>query len=268
MGHLTLKFMGLQKLYSLDEELVQTIIKKVSELTQGGELEKGIKTEYFKILDLYRSKYFIPTESGMPVYLAIKTPAVTYLKGEVKLAPGKTSEPTAEFESVSVTNYKKLIHTGVKSELTEKFHGVGIETSVHVAVPVRGEVSYRKGQVQITMKQTEEPEFKREHSVFEFEVLPFTTSQRLSELEVLSKGRYVKTIRSRIPEIKKEVNVGNHLALDMKLKIETEELPLDTYKLWEELRTTAPIIAGGLLTLPITTIRKTRLQVVFTPTTS
>merc|ERR1712212_1052365 len=114
-AHLTLKFMGLQKLYSLDEELVQTIIKKVSELTQSGELEKGIKTEYFKILDLYRSRYIFPTESGMPVYLAIKPPAVTYLKGEVKL------------------------------ELTEKFHGVGIETSVHVAVPVRGEVSYRKG---------------------------------------------------------------------------------------------------------------------------
>merc|ERR1711915_958168 len=102
----------------------------------------------------------------------------------------------------------------------------------------------------------------------EFEVLPFTTSQRLSELEVLSKGRYVKTIRSRIPEIKKEVNVGKPFGLDMKLKIETEELPLDTYKLWEELRTTAPIIAGGLLTLPITTIRRTKLQVVFTPTTS
>merc|ERR1711915_187462 len=96
----------------------------------------------------------------------------------------------------------------------------------------------------------------------------FTTSQRLSELEVLSKGRYVKTIRSRIPEIKKEVNVGKPFGLDMKLKIATEELPLDTYKLWEELRTTAPIIAGGLLTLPITTIRKTKLQVVFTPTTS
>merc|ERR1711915_362057 len=96
----------------------------------------------------------------------------------------------------------------------------------------------------------------------------FTTSQRLSELEVLSKGRYVKTIRSRIPEIKKEVNVGKPFGLDMKLKIATEELPLDTYKLWEELRTTAPIIAGGLLTLPITTIRRTKLQVVFTPTTS
>merc|ERR1712198_47432 len=267
-AHLTLKFMGLQKLYSLDEELVQTIIKKVSELTQSGELEKGIKTKYFKILDLYRSRYIFPTESGMPVYLAIKTPAVTYLKGEVKLVPGKTTEPTAEFESVSVTNYKKLIHTGVKSELTEKFHGVGIETSVHVAVPVRGEVSYRKGQVLLTMKQTKEPEFQREHPIIEFEVLPFTTSQPLSELEVLSKGRNVKIIRSRNPEIKKEIDVGKPVGLDMLVKIETEELPLDTYSFFEKLRINTPIIAGGLLTLPITPIRKTIFKVLFNPTTS
>merc|ERR1712142_492747 len=260
--------MGLQKLYSLDEELVQTIIKKVSELTQSGELEKGIKTEYFKILDLYRSRYIFPTESGMPVYLAIKTPAVTYLKGEVKLVPGKTSEPTAEFESVSVTNYKKLIHTGVKSELTEKFHGVGIETSVHVAVPVRGEVSYRKGQVLLTMKQTKEPEFQREHPIIELEVLPFTTSQPLSELEVLSKGRNVKIIRSRNPEIKKEIDVGKPVGLDMLVKIETEELPLDTYSFFEELKISTPIITGGLLTLPITPIRKTKLKVLLNPTIS
>merc|ERR1711872_262485 len=267
-AHLSLKYMGLQKLYSLDEELVQTIIKKVSELTQSGELEKGIKTEYFKILDLYRSRYIFPTESGMPVYLAIKTPAVTYLKGEVKLVPGKTTEPTAEFESVGVTNYKKLIHTGVKSELTEKFHGVGIETSVHVAVPVRGEVSYRKGQVLLTMKQTKEPEFQREHPIIEFEVLPFTTSQPLSELEVLSKGRNVKIIRSRNPEIKKEIDVGKPVGLDMLVKIETEELPLDTYSFFEKLRINTPFIAGGLLTLPITPIRKTIFKVLFNPTTS
>merc|ERR1719193_1358702 len=127
-----------------------------------------------------------------------------------------------------------------------------METSLHVAVPVRGEVSYRKGQVLLTMKQTKEPEFQREHPIIEFEVLPFTTSQPLSELEVLSKGRNVKIIRSRNPEI----------------KIETEELPLDIYRLYEELRISTPIITGGLLTLPITPIRKTKLKVLFNPTTS
>merc|ERR1712212_812923 len=267
-AHLTLKFMGLQKLYSLDEEFVQIIIRKVSELSEMGELEKGVKTEYFKIIDLFRTKYIIPTESGMPVYLAIKTPAVTYLKGELKLVPRKTIEPTIEFESVSVTNYKKLIHAGVKSELTKTFYGVGIETSAHVAIPVRGEVSYRKGQVLLTMKQTKEPELQKEHPIFEFEVLPFTTYQSFSEYEFLSKGVNVKTIRSKNPEIKKEITVGKPVGLDLLVKIETEELPLDTYKLYEDLKTNTPIIAGGFLTLPITPIRKTKLKVLFNPTTS
>merc|ERR1712142_554635 len=267
-AHLTLKFMGLQKLYSLDEEFVQIIIRKVSELSKMGELEKGVKTEYFKILDLFRTKYILPTESGMPVYLAIKTPAVTYLKGELKLVPRKTIEPTVEFESVSVTNYKKLIHAGVKSELTKTFYGVGIETSAHVAIPVRGEVSYRKGQVLLTMKQTKEPELQKEHPIFEFEVLPFTTYQSFSEYEFLSKGENVKTIRSKNPEIKKEITVGKPIGLDLLVKIETEELPLDTYELYEDLKTNTPIIAGGLLTLPITPIRKTKLKVLFNPTTS
>merc|ERR1712234_47659 len=228
----------------------------------------GVKTEYFKIPDLFRTKYILPTESGMPVYLAIKTPAVTYLKGELKLVPRKTIEPTVEFESVSVTNYKKLIHVGVKSELTKTFYGVGIETSAHVAIPVRGEVSYGKGQVLLTMKQTKEPELQKEHPIFEFEVLPFTTYQSFSEYEFLSKGVNVKTIRSKNPEIKKEITVGKPVGLDLLVKIETEELPLDTYKLYEDLKTNTPIIAGGLLTLPITPIRKTKLKVLFNPTTS
>merc|ERR1711872_506455 len=111
-------------------------------------------------------------------------------------------------------------------------------------------------------------EFQREHPIIEFEVLPFTTSQPLSELEVLSKGRNVKIIRSRNPEIKKEIDVGKPVGLDMLVKIETEELPLDTYSFFEKLRINTPIIAGGLLTLPITPIRKTIFKVLFNPTTS
>merc|ERR1711872_1030646 len=122
--------------------------------------------------------------------------------------------------------------------------------------------------VLLTMKQTKEPEFQREHPIIEFEVLPFTTSQPLSELEVLSKGRNVKIIRSRNPEIKKEIDVGKPVGLDMLVKIETEELPLDIYRLYEELKISTPIITGGLLTLPITPIRKTKLKVLFNPTTS
>merc|ERR1712234_67939 len=68
--------------------------------------------------------------------------------------------------------------------------------------------------------------------------------------------------------IKKEIDVGKPVGLDMLVEIETEELPLDIYRLYEELKISTPIITGGLLTLPITPIRKTKLKVLFNPTTS
>merc|ERR550519_1224162 len=246
-------------------QLKSSIGDKTSEIINNGELEKGLRTEFFKILDLHRSNYIMPTESGMPVYLTLKTPTVTQMKGEIKLSGKHTEQPGAEFSTVVVSNIKKLLHSGVKSELTKRFYGVGVETSMHVAVPVKGEVSYRKGQVQVTLKQTKEPGFQREHSVLEFDVHPFTTSQSLSDFEVMSKGRYVKTIKTRESELKKEVNVGKPIGFDLKLKLETEEIPLNTYSIFEKLRIEG--VSGSIISL-ISTIKRTKLQLLFSPSTS
>jgi len=267
-AHLRVKFLGLQKLYSIDDELVETIINKVvTEINEGNELKKGVEAEYFKILDLFGSEYIFPSESGMPVYLTIKNPLVTYNKGEIKLDISK-SQPSGEFRMTGVTNYKRQIHAGVMSSITEKFHSVGVETSVHLALPLRGEVSYRQGQVHVTLKQTEEPEYQTEHPILEFDVHPFTTAHPFSEFVGLSKGRYVKTIKSGNPELKKEVNIGKPLGLDIKLLVETEELPLDAYKLWEEFRTNVPVLIASPMPLPITSNKRTKIVVLQNPRTS
>merc|ERR1712002_512524 len=267
-AHLTIRMLGLEKLYSINEEIVQKLVNEVSEITETRRLEEGLKSEYFKILDLYTYNYIVPTESGMPAYFTIRTPAVTQLKGEVKLISKNTFEPKVEFESTSVTNLKKLITAGVYSEITKKTYSLGVETSLHIAMPVRGEASYRKGQVYVTLKQTKEPEYQREQPLVELDIHPFTTVQSLSNFEVLIKGRNVKTIRSRTPELKKEVTVGKPLGLDIKLKMETEELPIDTYNMWELLKINIPLMYGGLLPLPLTTIKRTNLQLLHNPTTS
>merc|ERR1711887_269719 len=124
------------------------------------------------------------------------------------------------------------------------------------------------GQVYVTLKQTKEPEYQREQPLVELDIHPFTTVQSLSNFEVLIKGRNVKTIQSRTPELKKEVIVGKPLGLDIKLKMETEELPIDTYNMWELLKINTPLIYGGLLPLPLTTIKRTNLQLLHNPTTS
>merc|ERR1712142_14662 len=267
-AHLRVKFLGLQKLYSLDEDLVHAIISKVTkEINEIDELKKVVEAEYFKILDLYESEYIFPSESGMPVYLSIRNPLVTYNKGEIMLDLSK-SQPSGEVKMTGVTSYKRQVHSGVMSSLTEKLHSVGVETSVHMALPIRGEVSYRKGQVHVTLKQTEEPEFLTEYPIFEFNVHPFTTSHPLSEFIGLSKGSYVKTIKTGSPNLKKEVNIGKPIGLDIKLLVESEELPLDAFKLWEEIKTNVPVFMASPVPLPITSNRRTKIVILQNPRTS
>merc|ERR1719315_226898 len=79
----------------------------------------------------------------------------------------------------------------------------------------------------------------------------------------MSKGRYVKTIRTRESELKKEVNVGKPIGF--KLKLETEEIPLNTYSIFEKLRIEG--VSGSILSL-ISTIKRTKLQLLFSPSTS
>merc|ERR1712055_1220106 len=112
------------------------------------------------------------------------------------------------------------------------------------------------------------PEYQREQPLVELDIHPFTTVQSLSNFEALIKGRNVKTIQSRTPELKKEVNVGKPFGLDFKLKMETEELPIDTYNMFELLKINTPLMYGGLLPLPLTAIKKTNLQLLHNPTTS
>merc|ERR1719369_854399 len=211
-AHLTVRMLGLEKLYSINEEIVQKLVNEVTEISESRRLEEGLKSEYFKILDLYTYNYIVPTESGMPAYFTIRTPAVTQLKGEVKLISKNTYEPKVEFESTSVTNLKKIINAGVYSELTKETYSLGVETSLHIAVPVRGEASYRKGQVYVTLKQTKEPEYQREQPLVELDIHPFTTVQSLSNFEVLIKRRKLQLLHnpttSEVKELDLHLTVG------------------------------------------------------------
>ena len=197
---LTLKFMGLQKLFSIDEEYVSEIVRKISSeiIENGPKLAEGVETEYFKVLDLVGSDYVMPTETGMPVYITVRNPTVAYNKAVVKGEKGlRGGQIKAEIEIKGSTNYKRQIHAGVISPITGKFHCVGVETSLHIAVPTKVEVSARNGLVQIALKNTEEPEYQNEQTLLEFDVHPFIASHGLSDFTPINKGRDVKSIKSQ-----------------------------------------------------------------------
>ena len=201
-AHVTMKFFGLQKLYSFDEKYVSEIVRKItSDIARNqAELARGMNFEYFKILDLMGSRYSFPTESGMPIFMKSRTPTVSYANTEVKSEWQSTTQPKLELVMKVVSNYKRHVSAGVFSPITEKFHGAGVDTSMHIALPFESEITYRNGQVQVTLKETKEPEYQREQPLVQFDVHPYTTAHSLSKPKSIVRGQEVKTINSRHAE--------------------------------------------------------------------
>merc|ERR1711915_826665 len=155
-AHVYLKFIG-QKLYSVDAELIERVVRKLSTwvMEDLSELERGMEFEYMKVLDPYGGEWALPTETGMPVNIFIKHPIVAHNKAEVKTLSTSSSHPVVELELKGVFNIKRQIQVGIMTPLTGKYHGTGLETSVSVATPLKVVLSGRKGQVQATLKQLE-----------------------------------------------------------------------------------------------------------------
>jgi len=264
-AHVYLKFLG-QKLYSVDAELIERVVRKLSTefMEDLSELERGMEFEYMKVLDPYGAEWALPTETGMPVNIFIKHPIVAHNKAEVKTLSTSTSHPVVEIELKGVFNIKRQVHVGIMTPLTGKYHGAGLETSVAVATPLKAVLSGRKGQVQITLKQLEQ---QNEQTLLEYNVLPFTFTQELNEWTLASKSGNAKTIRSRSNEIQKEIQIGKPFGLDVEAKITTEETGMDLYRLIGDLYYKAPGIPTTLST-PVGTGKRTHIKIVHSPRNS
>merc|ERR1719309_1116539 len=157
----------------------------------------------------------------------------------------------------------RQVSAGVATSITgtPMIHGAGVQTSVHAVVPMRTEVSYRDGKIQVTLKQTEEPKYQRQMPIVSYNVHPFTTSQSLTEDKPIIKGEELKTIKSRLPEREIEVSLPRELGIDMKLKMKTEESGLDIYKLFEAIK-------EDTLPVPVHSNKRTSVTVYYNPRAS
>ena len=199
-AHLTLRMAGLQKLYSMDEEFVQTIVKKISTSMIQSDLEKGLETEFLKVFDIMGEDLALPTESGLPVYITLRYPAVLYGKANLKVDRSSPTEPRVEVEAKGALNYKRQVQVRVVSPITEKFYSSGVETSVHMGYPVKAELSVSNNQVRITLKEPYETNYQRKQTFLEYDVHPYTSTGHISQ-HVSSKVSDVKTIKSMEQEM-------------------------------------------------------------------
>ena len=200
-AHLTFRMAGLQKLFSLDEEFVQQVVRKISSSMVQSDLQKGYETEFMKIFDVMGEDLALPTETGLPVFVTLRYPAVIYGKATMKLSKSSSTEPKAEIEAKGALNFKRQVHARVVSPVTEKFYGSGVETSVHMGYPINAELSLSNNQVRVSIKNSEEEEYNREQSFLEFDVQPYTSTGHISQHHS-TKVSDVKTIKTEEGEIK------------------------------------------------------------------
>merc|ERR1711931_454703 len=264
--HAIFKYYGIQKLISMDQQFIDSILKKVSSSVRTMELKKKMEVESLKVFDVMGSDIAMPTENGIPVFVLLRYPTVVYSKAE--LNTNEVSEFKVEIKSRGSINHKRQVRIGVVCPITKKFYETGVETSVYAASPFMADVSVSNGQISVTIQQSEEPEHLKKHTVVELDVHPYTATGKSHEHHSV-KVSDVKTIRSKHQPKETEVGLERLLGLDMKVKCRTEESSsINMFKSIEDIKKYIQALIGGGSTLPSTFCRRSNVIVEYNPTTS
>merc|ERR1712142_48791 len=202
--HAIFKYYGIQKLISMDQQFIDSILKKVSSSVRTMELKKKMEVESLKVFDVMGSDIAMPTENGIPVFVLLRYPTVIYSKAE--LNTNEVSEFKVEIKSRGSINHKRQVRIGVVCPMTKKFYETGVETSVYAASPFMADVIVSNGQISVTIQQSEEPEYLKKHAVVELDVHPYTATGKSHEHHSV-KVSDVKTIRSKHQPKETEVDL-------------------------------------------------------------
>merc|ERR1719188_1115617 len=97
-----------------------------------------------------------------------------------------------------VVNYKQVSQAGVFCPFSRKFLAVGVDTHVHVAVPLKAEVTMKDGQYSVSLRTPQDEENQKEKLVFQLHVKPYTVNYEThsSSLVPMSKASNAKVIRA------------------------------------------------------------------------
>ena len=265
-AHITVKLMGLQRIVSLDNQMIEHIIEKVTkEAMDAIKKDQHISQNFMKIIDLNGHNSIIPSETGLPVYISHQTPLVISGKTSLNLNLKDMSKGKLALTIKPVVNYKQVTQAGVFCPFTMKFLGAGVDTSVHAAIPLVAEASMHDGQYIISVTSPRDEESQKEKPVFELKVKPYTTSYniRSMNLDPVSKASASKIIKSNSPRSLKEFNIGRPLGLALRLKIDSEH-PADMAEILENLREQNPLTLLSL-PLPLKSVRDHTLSLIYSP---
>merc|ERR1711887_6829 len=262
-AHVTLKMLGLQRFYSIDSQMIQGIIRQLTKEFYNDGQSRGITKNFLKVLDIHGYNNVIPTKLGLPLYVMHRTPVV--ISTHASLVMVKNGE--VEIKVKPVFNYKQLTTVGIHCPFTKDNLGAGVETSVHVTLPLRADVAVQHGQLSVTLKTPVDHESQKVKPVVELRVVPYTALVK-EEGTLVNLGSGMKIIPSQHAEKKlMELQLGEKLGVDLKLKMESEHKFTDLANLIHTLSHHHPLTLLAL-PLPPMTVASHSISLIYNPTTS
>jgi len=269
-AHVTIKSLGLQRIFSIDSRMVEELLEKIAvESVEALSVEKTHSVQFMKIIDMNGHNAVIPTESGLPVYVSHRTPLVVSGEAVADIQVKDIKDMKAGVTIKPVVNYKQIAQAGIFCPITKKLLFAGVDSSIHVTLPLVAEVAFKEGQLELIIKSPQDQESQREKPVFEMRVKPYTTNYDMTSPNMvpITKSADTKVIRSANPLKVKEVPLGEALGLDLRLKVETEQAFADVAELLHQMSQHSPLT---LLTLPfpLKTVKDHSMRLMYNPRNS
>merc|ERR1719292_91879 len=266
-AHVTVKVMGIQRIFSFDNKMVEKLMEEITrDSMEALKRHRSLSKDFMKVIDLNGNNAIIATESGLPVYISHQTPLVISGKASLKAKLNDMKNGEAALTIQPVVNYKQISQVGVFCPFSKKFLITGVDTNVHVAVPVKAEVTIKDGQYSVIVSTPRDEESQKEKPVFQLRVKPYTAAYDItsSRLVTVDKAANSKIIKSRNQQQRKEYQLGQALGLNLKLKIETEQPHVDLAEFVQGLLQHKPLT---LLTLPLPlkTVRDHSVSLIYNP---
>merc|ERR1712002_1182044 len=266
-AHVTIKSMGLQRIFSLDNMIVEQLLEKVAmESVEALQHHMVHSYEFMKIIDMNGHRAIIPTESGLPVYISHQSPLVLSGEAVADIHVTSVKNMKADVTIKPVVNHKHITEAGIFCPITKKFLGAGVDASIHIALPLITEVAWKDGQIEVAIKTPQDEESQKEKPVFEMRVKPYTTNWALTSpiAEPISKSADSKVIRSAIPRKVKEIPLGEALGLALRLKVETEQPFADVAELLHQIAQHSPLTLINL-PFPLKSVKDHSMRLMYNP---
>lgn len=214
--------LGYDRLYSLDQEVYNEIISKVSEELRGNQdiFTVGRNFTYTHAKYAIELEAVGPSDSGFPIMTTRNVPFVTGIKGHVQAEGRFGQRSSVKAKIIPVINAKVQSNMGVISPFTKEFLGSGVEVSIHMCTPVNIKtVMTNTGSVEFTLQSPEE--IQHQFEVLHTFIKPYTAKKSLNDLQPVSKAQNASPILSAQPQ-QYAKTVGQSLGLKGILTIDTD----------------------------------------------